>query len=78
MLDPLLVLRAKVGRVTIAALRRYTPCQAVMDTISHFDSKIIIIAAHRLSTLRRCDAVYEVKDGRLVYAGPGEAIARQR
>lgn len=51
---------------------------AVMDTISHFDSKIIIIAAHRLSTLRRCDAVYEVKDGRLVYAGPGEAIARQR
>src|SRR6266850_165183 len=51
---------------------------AVMDTISHFDSKIIIIAAHRLSTLRRCDAVYEVKDGQLVYAGPGEAIARQR
>ncbi len=51
---------------------------AVMDTISHFASKIIIIAAHRLSTLRGCDAVYEVKDGRLVYAGSGEAIARYR
>jgi ABC-type multidrug transport system fused ATPase/permease subunit len=49
---------------------------AVLDTISHYDSKIVIIAAHRLSTLRRCDVVYEVKDGQLVYAGPGAAVAR--
>lgn len=34
--------------------------------------------AERLSTLRRCDAVYEVKNGRLVYVRPGEAVARHR
>lgn len=49
---------------------------AIMDTISHLSSKTIIMAAHRLSTLNRCDAVYEVKNGRLIYVGRGEAVAR--
>ncbi len=35
-LDPLLVLSAKVGKVTIAALRRYTP--------SHFAGRVKIIS----------------------------------
>jgi ABC-type multidrug transport system fused ATPase/permease subunit len=49
---------------------------AVMDAIDHLDSKTVIIAAHRLSTLRRCDAVYEVKNGRLIYLGRGETLFR--
>jgi ATP-binding cassette, subfamily B, bacterial PglK len=49
---------------------------AVMDAIDHLDSKTVIIAAHRLSTLRRCDAVYEVKNGRLIYLGRGETLSQ--
>ena len=47
---------------------------AVMDAIDHLDNKTVIIAAHRLSTLKRCDAVYEVKNGRLIYLGRGETL----
>jgi ABC-type multidrug transport system fused ATPase/permease subunit len=49
---------------------------AVMDAISHLDNKTVIIAAHRLSTLKRCDAVYEVKNGRLIYLGGGETLSQ--
>jgi ABC-type multidrug transport system fused ATPase/permease subunit len=49
---------------------------AVMDAINHLDNKTIIIAAHRLSTLRRCDAVYEVTNGRLMYVGRGETLSQ--
>jgi ABC-type bacteriocin/lantibiotic exporter with double-glycine peptidase domain len=48
----------------------------VMDAIDHLDNKTVIIAAHRLSTLKRCDAVYEVKNGRLIYLGLGETLSR--
>ncbi len=48
---------------------------AVMDAIDHLDNKTVIIAAHRLSTLKRCDAVYEVKNGRLIYVGRGETLS---
>ena len=49
---------------------------AVMDAITHLDDKTVIIAAHRLSTLKRCDAVYEVKNGRLIYLGRGETLSQ--
>jgi ABC-type multidrug transport system fused ATPase/permease subunit len=49
---------------------------AVMDAISRLDNKTLIIAAHRLSTLKRCDAVYEVKNGRLRYVGRGETLSQ--
>ncbi len=49
---------------------------AVMDAINHLDNKTVIVAAHRLSTLKRCDAVYEVKNGRLRYVGGGEALSQ--
>lgn len=48
---------------------------AVMDAINRLDRKTVIIAAHRLSTLKGCDAVYEVKSGRLMYVGRGETLA---
>lgn len=49
---------------------------AVMEAIDHLDGKTVVIAAHRLSALRRCDAVYEVRDGRLIHLGRGDALAR--
>lgn len=49
---------------------------AVMDAINHLDHKTVVIAAHRLSTLKRCDAVYEVKNGRLMYVGRGETLSQ--
>jgi ABC-type multidrug transport system fused ATPase/permease subunit len=49
---------------------------AVMDAINQLDHKTVIIAAHRLSTLKRCDAVYEVKNGRLRYVGCGETLSQ--
>lgn len=48
---------------------------AVMDAINHLDNKTIIIAAHRFSTISKCDAVYEMKNGQLIYLGGGDAIA---
>jgi len=48
---------------------------AVMDAINHLDNKTVVIAAHRLSTLKRCDVVYEVKNGRLMYVGRGETLS---
>ena len=47
---------------------------AVMDAINYLDNKTVVIAAHRLSTLKRCDVVYEVKNGRLMYVGRGETL----
>ena len=47
---------------------------AVMDAINNLNNKTIVIAAHRLSTLKGCDAVYEVKNGRLMYVGRGETL----
>jgi len=49
---------------------------AVMDAVNHLDNKTIIIAAHRLSTLKGCDAVYEIKNGRVMYVGRGETVSR--
>jgi ABC-type multidrug transport system fused ATPase/permease subunit len=51
---------------------------AVMDAINHLDNKTIVIAAHRLSTLKKCDAVYEIKSGRLMYVGRGETLTSLR
>jgi len=49
---------------------------AVMAAIDRLEGKTVVIAAHRLSALRRCDAVYEVRDGRLIHLGRGDALDR--
>ena len=49
---------------------------AVMEAINRLDNKTVIMVAHRLSTLNRCDVVYEMKDGRLSYRGRGETLSR--
>jgi ABC-type multidrug transport system fused ATPase/permease subunit len=50
---------------------------AVMDALHRLEQKTIVMVAHRLSTLRQCDAVYEVSDGRLSYLGDGDVVARR-
>ena len=40
---------------------------AVMDAIESTMGKVtLIIIAHRLTTIRKCDYIYEIKDGRLL------------
>ena len=51
---------------------------AVMAAIDRLERKTVVIAAHRLSALRRCDAVYEVRDGRLILLGRGDGLDRHQ
>ena len=52
---------------------------AVMDAINSLQgSKTIIIIAHRLTTIRSCDIVYEVKDGRVAPLSRAEVAARMQ
>lgn len=49
--------------------------RSVMHTISKLDSNLtIIMIAHRLSTVRDCDVIYEFNAGRLVAAGSYESL----
>jgi ATP-binding cassette, subfamily B, bacterial PglK len=50
---------------------------AVMDALHRLEQKTIVMVAHRLSTLRQCDAVYEVSGGRLRYLGQGDVVSRR-
>ena len=41
--------------------------KAVMESInSLMGIKTLIIVAHRLTTIRSCDKIYEVKDGKVI------------
>ena len=40
---------------------------AIMDSINHFmGKKTLIIIAHRLQTIEKCDMVYRVEKGKLM------------
>lgn len=52
--------------------------QAVMDAIENLDRDLtIVIIAHRLTTIRRCDRVFELRDGRLVAEGSYDQLLRE-
>ena len=52
---------------------------AVMDAINSLQgNKTLLIIAHRLTTIRRCDIVYEVKDGRVTRLSRDEVASRLR
>ena len=39
---------------------------AVMEAINHLKrKKTLIVIAHRLSTLEKCDEIYEINDGKI-------------
>ena len=53
--------------------------RAVMDAINSLQgSKTMVIIAHRLTTVRGCDIVYEVKDGRITRLTPEEFAVRMQ
>jgi ATP-binding cassette, subfamily B, bacterial PglK len=49
--------------------------QSVMDAIDGLDRDLtIVLIAHRLTTVRRCDTIIELEDGRLVAQGTYEQL----
>ncbi len=51
--------------------------KAVMESVETLSNyKTLIIIAHRLSTIKKCDTVYEVKDGKAVLRDKEEVIGR--
>ena len=49
---------------------------AVMESVEHLKGKItLVIIAHRLTTIRGCDKVYEVKDGTILERDKEEVLA---
>ena len=52
--------------------------QAIMDAIDKLDRSLtIIIIAHRLTTVRRCDTIVELADGHLVAQGSYENLVER-
>lgn len=52
--------------------------QAVMDAIDGLGEELtILIVAHRLTTIRRCDPIIEINHGQAVAQGPYEQLVRQ-
>lgn len=49
--------------------------QAIMESIESLQGeKTIIIIAHRLSTIRKCDKIYEIKDGKIIQKKKSEVF----
>ena len=47
-----------------------------MDAIEQLQGKItIILVAHRLTTVRNCDRIYEIKDGKAIERDVKEVMA---
>ena len=52
--------------------------QAVLNAIENLDRDLtVLIIAHRLTTIRRCDRVIELNRGRLVAEGSYDQLLRE-
>jgi len=52
--------------------------QAVMDAINQFDRNLtVVMIAHRLSTVAKCDRVIRLDHGRVVADGPPSEVLAQ-
>ena len=48
---------------------------AVMESIEFLQGQVtLIIVAHRLTTIRNCDTIYEIKDGQAVLRDKADVL----
>lgn len=78
------IARALYKRATVLVFDEATSAldtvteQAVMDAIENLDRDLtILIIAHRLTTVRRCDRIIELGHGRLVAEGSYDVLLRE-
>ena len=51
--------------------------QAVMDAVNNLDKDItVIMIAHRLSTVKECDTIFFLEDGKLTGKGSFEELLK--
>jgi ABC-type multidrug transport system fused ATPase/permease subunit len=75
------IARALYKRASVLVLDEATSAldnateRAVMDAIDGLDRELtVLLIAHRLTTVRRCDTILELERGRLVAQGPYELL----
>ena len=52
--------------------------QAVMDEVYNFEKKMtIILIAHRLSTVKRCDSIFMLNKGKIEVQGTFEELIKK-
>ena len=52
--------------------------EAVMDAVNNLRKKLtIIIIAHRINTLKQCDIVFKLEDGKLIFNGSFDELFKK-
>jgi ABC-type multidrug transport system fused ATPase/permease subunit len=53
--------------------------KSVMDTINNFEKKItVIVIAHRLNTIKNCNMIFKIENGKLVYRGTYDELINNK
>jgi ABC-type bacteriocin/lantibiotic exporter with double-glycine peptidase domain len=59
-----------------SALDSSTEKDIIQEIVNLKGQVTMIVIAHRLSTLKHCDRIYELQDGRIVKTGTYDAVVK--